>query len=96
MLNNYPLADNSSELLPYAMPSICIHLIHLQATQVKRMKLDDCKTRLASDLVDWKLVEDREAIYKEFTFKDFNEVSIYIVCYRYILFKLHLDMTKDF
>jgi len=45
--------------------------IPVQATSEKRAKLDLQPLMSAG----WSMVEGRDAIYKEFLFKDFNEVS---------------------
>ena len=53
-------------------------LLTLQASDAKRAKLSDeeRETKLAGlKAAGWSMVSDRDAIYKEFLFSDFNEVN---------------------
>ena len=51
--------------------------LQFQATEAKRAKLSDAEREShigALKTSGWSLVDNRDAIYKEFQFKDFNQV----------------------
>ena len=53
--------------------------MYFQASEAKRLKLNDeeRESKLAGlKAAGWTMVSGRDAIYKEFLFKDFNEVMI--------------------